>query len=61
MQPFDGYFRQSAFVPGPSEKENRRYQMSKDKESWLELLSVLIVCGVVGLVLLVLFGQLLYG
>lgn len=35
--------------------------MSKDKESWLELLSVLIICGVVGLLLLVLFGQLLFG
>ena len=35
--------------------------MSRDKESWLELLSVLIVCGIVGLVLLVLFGELLYG
>ena len=35
--------------------------MAKDKDSWLELLSVLIVCGVVGTIMLVVFGQLLLG
>jgi hypothetical protein len=35
--------------------------MSRDKESWLELLSVLIVCGIVGTIVLVVFGQLLFG
>jgi len=37
------------------------YPMSKNKESWLALFSLLIVCGVVGLLVLVLFGQLLFG
>jgi len=35
--------------------------MAKDKDSWLELLSVLIVCGIVGTIMLVVFGQLLFG